>query len=89
MKFTECTKTIHAVSRTVLKNTIPLQRQQEETTTKPHDDTVTKIINNLKTLKIMKKFFATMVKMFTEQMEITGNDALNRRMACKYMNGYL
>lgn len=57
--------------------------------TRPHDDTVTKIINNLKTLKIMKKFFATMVKMFTEQMEITGNDALNRRMACKYMNGYL
>ncbi len=30
-----------------------------------------------------------MVKMFTESMEIMGNGALQRRIACKTMNGYL
>lgn len=37
----------------------------------------------------MKSLFATMVKMFTESMEIAGNQALQRRMACKNMNGFL
>lgn len=37
----------------------------------------------------MKSIFATMVKMFTESMEIAGNQALQHRMACKNMNGFL
>lgn len=30
-----------------------------------------------------------MVKMFTQSMEFAGNQALQRRTACKTMNGYL
>lgn len=30
-----------------------------------------------------------MVKMFTQSMEITGNQALQRRTACRSMNGFL
>lgn len=30
-----------------------------------------------------------MVKMFTESMEFAGNQALQRRTACRSMNGFL
>ncbi len=37
----------------------------------------------------MKSIIAKMVKMFTESMEITGMQAIQRRMVCHGMNGYL